>query len=75
MITNEEFQKELAKYPKDLPVAIAIKFNEMVSLFYDLKVKGIKSEDMKIVIINNPDVDMEYETLINGADEIEENYS
>lgn len=74
-ISNEEFQKELKKYPAELPVAIAIKFNDNLSLFYDLKVAGVTSGDLKIVIISNPDVDNEYETLINGGDEVEENYS
>lgn len=75
MITNKELQEELKHYPKDLPVAIAIKFNDNMSLFYDVKIDGIQSGDLKIVIIHNPDVDKEYETLMNGADVIEENYS
>lgn len=74
MITNKELQDELSRYNDDLPVAIAIKYNEQISVFYQVKVEGIKSGDMKIVIINNPDVDEEYETLLNGADSVEENY-
>ena len=73
-ITNKEFQDELARYPKDLPIAIAIQYNGIVGLFYDVKVTGIKSEDMAVVIINNPDVDVEYETLLNGCDDIDQNY-
>ena len=75
MKTNAEFQEELARYPGDLPVALAIKFNDNISLFYELAVSGIQSEDMKIVIINNEDVDLEYETLLNGAEVDEEIYS
>lgn len=75
MITNKELQDELAMYNDDLPVAIAIKYNGQISVFYQVKVEGIQSGDMKIVIINNPDVDEEYETLLNGADSVEENYS
>ena len=75
MITNEEFQKEISRYPGDLPVGIAIKFNGNLSIFYDVKVEGIQSGDLKIVVIYNPDVDLEYETLMNGAEDVEENYS
>lgn len=73
-VTNEEFQEALKEYPKDLPVAVAIKFNDHLSVYYDVKVEGIKSGDLRIVIITNPDLDEEYETLINGCEEIEENY-
>lgn len=74
MITNKELQDELAMYNDDLPVGIAIKYNGQISVFYHVKVEGMQSGDMKIVIINNPDVDEEYETLLNGADSVEENY-
>lgn len=75
MKTNKELQEELSRFPDDYPVAIAIKYNENMSLFYELKVAGIKAADMKIVIINNPDIDEEYEALFNGEDVNEEIYS
>ena len=75
MITNAEFQKKISQYPGDLPVAISVKFNGNISIFYDVQVEGIQSGDLKIVVLYNPDIDTEYETLMNGADEIEENYS
>ena len=74
-MTNDELQKELHKYPGDLPVAIAIQYNESLSLFYAVKVKGMKSGDLKVVILHNDDVDLEYETLLNGAEINEEIYS
>ena len=74
MITNVEFQKEISQYPDDLPIAIAVRFNGNISIFYDVMVEGIKLGDLKIVAIYNPDVDLEYETLMNGAESVEENY-
>lgn len=74
MIQNEEFQKLLKKYPGDIPVAIAITYNDTTSIFYDLQVKGISFEGNKAVIILNEDVNYEYETLMNGCDVDEEIY-
>ena len=74
MIDNNEFQKLLKKYPGDLPVAIAITWNDVTSLFYDLKVKGVSFEGNKAVLIINEDVNMEYKTLMNGAEVDEEVY-
>ena len=74
-LTNGELQEWLSRYPKDLPVAIAVTFNNNLSLFYEVAVEGIQSGDMKVVIVSSKDVDFEYETLMNGCDDIEENYS
>ena len=74
MIENKEFQKLLKKYPDDIPVAIAVTYNDTTSLLYDLEVEGIKVENMKAVIIINQDLNLEYETLLNGADVDEEIY-
>ena len=72
MKTNKEIREYLSQYPDELPVAIAKSYNGNISLFYDLKIKGMQSEDMKVLIITNPDIDTEYETLLNGADIDEE---
>ena len=74
MIENKEFQELLKKYPDDLPVAIAITYNDVTSMFYNLEVQGISFEGNKAVIIINEDVNMEYETLMNGAEVNEEIY-
>jgi len=71
---NKEFQEILKKYPGDIPVAIAVTYNENTSLLFDLEVKGIKVDDMKAMIIVNQDLNLEYETLLNGADIDEEIY-
>ena len=74
MIENKEFQNLLKKYPDDIPVAIAVAYNGVTSLLYDVEVKGIKVDDMKAVIIMNQDLNNEYETLMNGAEVDEEIY-
>lgn len=74
MIENKEFQNLLKKYPDNLPVAIAVTYNENTSFLFNLEVKGIKVDDMKAVIIVNQDLNLEYETLLNGADIDEEIY-
>lgn len=74
MIENKEFQDILKKYPDDIPVAIAITYNDTTAFLYNLEVKGIKVEDMKAVIIMNQDLNNEYETLMNGAEVDEEIY-
>ncbi len=68
MLTNKEFQEKLKQYDDDYPVAIAINYNGNMGLFYNVTVEGIKVDDLLLVIINNPDIDEEYETLLNGAD-------
>lgn len=68
MLTNKEFQEKLKQYDDDYPVAIAINYNGNMGLFYNVTVEGIKVDDLLLVIINNPDIDDEYETLLNGAD-------
>ena len=75
MIENKEFQELLKKYPGDLPVAIAVHYNDAMSIFTVIKVEGIECQGKKIVIISSEDVDYEYETLMNGADVDEEIYS
>ena len=66
MIENKEFQQLLAKYPDDITVGIAIRFNDLTSIFSDIQVKGISCHGRKAVIIMSEDVNNEYETLING---------
>lgn len=66
MITNKELQDKLKQYPSDLPVGLAVSFNDNISAFYDVKVDGIQQGDLKIVLIHCPDLDSEYEHLING---------
>lgn len=68
MITNKEFKELLKKYPDDIGIAIAIRFNELTSIFSDIQVKGIACHGREVVIIMSEDVNNEYETLINGAD-------
>lgn len=68
MITNKELQDALKKYPDDLPVGMGIQFNDNISVFYDVKTEGIQSGNLKIILIHCPDVDMEYETLMNGSE-------
>lgn len=75
MIENKELQEILKKYPSDIPVAIAVTYNDTTALLYDLDVKGIQVDGMKAVIITNPDLNLEYETLLNGAEVDEEIYS
>ena len=72
MIENKEFQEILKKYPDDIPVALAIEYNNQKALFYNLEVKGIKFEGMQAVIIVNQDFNIEYETLMNGGEVDEE---
>ena len=74
-IENKEFQELLKKYPDNLPVTIAVSYNNHKSIFTDIDVKGIKCQGMKVIIISSRDVDYEYETLLNGADVDEEIYS
>ena len=74
MIENKEFQDILKKYPDDIPVAIAVAYNGVTALLYNLEVEGIKVDDMKAVIIMNQDLNNEYETLMNGAEVDEEIY-
>lgn len=74
MIENKEFQELLKKYPGNLPVAIAVHYNDTNSIFTGIEVKGIECQGHKVVIISSKDVDYEYETLMNGADVDEEIY-
>ena len=75
VVENKEFQELLKKYPDNLPVTIAVSYNNHKSIFTDIEVKGIACHGMKVVIITSKDVDYEYETLLNGADVDEEIYS
>ena len=68
MITNEELIEELKKFPKNLPVAIAVKYEDLVSFFYDINVQCAKSDDLRVVIVNSKNVDEEYETLVCGGE-------
>ena len=68
MITNKELQDTLKEYPDDLPVGMGIQFNDNISVFYDVKTDGIQSGNLKVIMIHCPDVDMEYETLMNGSE-------
>ena len=74
MIENKEFQELLKKYPDNLPIAIAITHDEVTALFYDVKVEGIQSGEMKSVIIFNEDINQEYEVLYDGGEINEEIY-
>ena len=42
MIENKEFQELLKKYPGNLPVAIAVHYNDTNSIFTGIEVKGIE---------------------------------
>ena len=70
-IENKEFQKLLSKYPDDAVMAIAIEWNDNTTMFYNVKVKGVKftvkDEPMTAVIIMSDDLNCEYETLMNGC--------
>lgn len=68
MIENKQFQELLKKYPDDAVMAIGIHYNNQTSLLYDVEVKGIAFENMKVILIMNEDLNYEYETLMNGAD-------
>lgn len=68
MITNKELQDTLKRYPDDLPVGMGIQFNDNISVFYDVKAEGVQSGNLKVILIHCPDVDMEYETLMNGSE-------
>lgn len=72
MITNKEFQDKLKQFDNDLPVAIAISYNDVMSLFYELNVEGIKSGDLKVVIIASETINEEYEVLFDGGEIDEE---
>ena len=71
-LTNKEFQDKLKQYDKDLPVAIAISYNDVMSLFYDLEVEGIQSGDLKVVIVTSGTINEEYEVLFDGGEIDEE---
>ena len=68
MIENKEFQELLKNYPDDIGIALAIRFNDLTSIFSDIQVKGIACHGREVVIIMSEDVNNEYETLMNGAD-------
>ena len=40
--------------------------SNVISAFYDVKTDGIQSGDLKIILLHCPDLDSEYEHLMNG---------
>ena len=74
MMENKEFQNLLSKYPDDFLVGIALTYNDTTTILWDIEVKGIRveSEDLEAVILINNDLNIEYETLLNGAEIDEE---
>lgn len=72
MITKEEIIKLLKNVDDNTPVAIAIKYNQLISLYHDIEVEGIKRGDMLYLIISSQTINEEYETLFDGGNIDEE---
>lgn len=72
MMENEEFQKLLAKYPLDALIALQVRFNGEREILFDFTIEGIQfpmgDEIAKVIVLGSEDLDMEYESILNGAD-------